>query len=94
MSRRARRSYTDEFKLQMVMLIKNGMKRQDIIRDYELTPSTLDKWLSYYQNNQSFKESDNLTDEQKEIIELKKQLKQKEMEVDILKQAALIIGKR
>ncbi|MGL5020463.1 MAG: transposase [Mycoplasmatales bacterium] len=54
MSRRARRSYTDEFKLQMVMLIKNGMKRQDIIRDYELTPSTLDKWLSYYQNNQSF----------------------------------------
>ena len=35
-----------------------------------------------------------LTEEEKEIIRLRKQLKQLEMENDILKQAALLLGKR
>ena len=42
----------------------------------------------------SFKEKDNLTPEQKELLELRKRNQQLEMENDILKQAALIFGRR
>ena len=42
----------------------------------------------------SFQTSDNLTPEQKELIALRKQNKQLQMEVDILKQAALIMGRK
>ena len=42
----------------------------------------------------SFKEKDNLTPEQKELIQLRKQNKQLLMENDILKQAALIFGRK
>ena len=46
-----------------------------------------------YQDYMS-KEKDNITDEQKELIELRKRNKQLEMENDILKQAALILGRK
>lgn len=42
----------------------------------------------------SFKEKDNLTPEQKELIQLRKQNKQLLIENDILKQAALIFGRK
>jgi transposase len=42
----------------------------------------------------SFKKKDNLTEEQAELIKLRKQVKQLEMENDILKQAALIRGRK
>ncbi len=59
-----------------------------------LTPSSLPKWVKQFNNTGSFKEKDNLTEEQKELIELRKKNKQLEMENDILKQAALIMGRR
>lgn len=43
--RRERRTYTQEFKQQMVDLLNSGKLRADIIREYELTPSSFDKWV-------------------------------------------------
>ncbi|HGZ9587127.1 TPA: transposase [Staphylococcus aureus] len=37
---RERRSFSSEFKLQMVRLYKNGKPRNEIIREYDFTPST------------------------------------------------------
>lgn len=91
---RARRKFTDEFKLQMVQLVHNGKTQGEICREYDLTSSALSTWIKNYNNSKSFKYQDNLTDSEKEITRLKKELKQKNMEVDILKQAALLIGKR
>ena len=42
----------------------------------------------------SFKEKDNRSEEEQELIQLRKKVKQLEMENDILKQAALILGRR
>ncbi|EUJ41571.1 transposase, partial [Brochothrix campestris] len=42
---RQRRTFTPEFKLQMVKLYENGKSRADIAREYDLTPSGLDKWI-------------------------------------------------
>lgn len=56
----------------MVQFYQNGKPRKDIIREYELTPSALDKWIKQSQTSGSFKEKDNLTPEQEELIRLRK----------------------
>ncbi len=94
MAKRERRTFTEDFKQQIVQLYQNGKPRKENIREYDLTPSSLDKWVSKSQKSGSFKEKDNLTDEQKELMELRKRNKQLEMENDILKQAALILGRK
>ncbi|MEK5230325.1 IS3 family transposase [Lysinibacillus sp. FSL K6-0232] len=85
MTKRERRTFTEDFKQQIVQLYQNGKPRKEIIREYDLTPSSLDKWVSQSQKSGSFKEKDNLTDEQKELMELRKRNKQLEMENDIFK---------
>lgn len=94
MTKKARRTFTSEFKEQIVQLYLNGKPRKDIIREYDLTPSSLDKWVNQSQTSGSFKEKDNLTPEEQELNKLRKEIKQLQMENDILKQAALILGRK
>lgn len=94
MAKKERRTFTPEFKQQIVQLYLNGKPRKDLIREYELTPSSLDKWVSQSQTSGSFKEKDNLSPEEKELNKLRKEVKQLQMENDILKQAALILGRK
>lgn len=92
--KRQRRTYTDEFKEQLVQLYLNGKRKCDIIREYDISSSLLDKWIKQSQTTGSFKEKDNRSDLENELIELRKRNKQLEMENDILKQAALILGRK
>ena len=69
-NKKERRTFTDEFKNQMVQLYNSGKRKSDILREYDLSPSTLDKWINQSSNSGSFKEKDNLTPKQKELIEL------------------------
>lgn len=85
MAKRERRTFTEGFKQQVVQLYQNGKPRKEIIREYDLTLSSLDKWVSQSQKSGSFKDKDNVTDEQKEWIELRRRNKQLEMENEILK---------
>jgi transposase len=89
-----RRTFTTDFKKQVVALYENGKSRQDIVSEYELTASALDRWITQFQQSGSFKEKDNRSPEELELMELRKRNKQLEMEVDILKQAALIMGRK
>lgn len=91
---RSRRTFTEDFKKQIVLLYENGKPRKDIISEYELTPSALDKWVKQSRTAGSFKEAENRTPEQMEMIKLRKLNKQLLMENDILKQAALIMGRK
>ena len=92
--RRPRRTYTDEFKNQLVQLYLNGKRKCDIVRGYDISSSLLDKWIKQATSTGSFKEKDNRSEEEQELIQLRKKVKQLEMENDILKQAALILGRR
>jgi transposase len=94
MTKRGRRTYTEEFKNQIVQLYLNDKPRQDIIREYDLTPSTFDKWVKQNQTSGSFKEKDNRSPNEAEMIKLRKEIQQLKMENDILKQAALIFGRK
>lgn len=89
-----RRTFTTEFKKQVVSLYEGGKSRQDIVREYDLTASALDRWISQYKQSGSFQEQDNRSPLETELIAYKKRNKQLEMEVDILKQAALIMGRK
>ena len=92
--RRERRNYTEDFKKQVVNLYNNGKSRSEIIREYDLTPSAFNNWIKQYNTSGSFKAKDNRSEEEQELIELRKRNRQLEMEVDILKQAALIMGRK
>ena len=78
----------------MVQLYQNGKPRKDIIREYEVTPSALDTWIKQSQTSGSLKEKDNLTPAQKELIRLRKENKQRLMENDMVKPAALLRGRK
>lgn len=94
MSRRPRREFTEEFKLQMVKLYNSGKPASEIVKEYDLTRSAFANWVQKYNKTGSFKACDNRTEEEKELIRLKKENQQLKMENDILKQAALILGQK
>jgi transposase len=89
---RDRRNFTDEFKQQMISLFNNGKPRNEIIKEYDLTPSALNNWIKRF--NSSFKIDGSRTDEEKRLLQLEKENQQLRMENDILKQAALIMGQK
>ena len=103
---RERRNYTDEFKKKIVELYNSGKPRVELVREYELTPSALSSWINKYNNSGSFKAEDNRTPEENELIKLRKEKpaitlqeykyenKRLKMENDILKQTALIMGRK
>lgn len=94
MTKRERRTFSKEFKKQIVQLHDAGKPRHEIIKEYELTPSSFDKWVRQHRNSGSFQEKDNRTPEQEELIRLRKENQKLTMENDILKQAALIMGRK
>ncbi|GEK35661.1 hypothetical protein KSI01_31940 [Kurthia sibirica] len=81
--KRTRRTFTPEFKSQLVRLYESGKPRADIIREYDLTASAFDKWVKQSQTSGSFKENDNRTPEEIELIKLRKENQRLLMENDI-----------
>ncbi len=94
MTKRKRRTFTAAFKKQVVQLYENQKPRKEILKEYDLTPSTFDRWVSQYSHSGSFKEEDNRSAEENEVIQLRKEINHLKMENDILKQAALIMGRK
>ena len=94
MNKRNRRSFTDEFKEQIVKLYQTGKKVTELSHDYEMSEQQIYRWIREYESSGSFKAADNRSDEENELIRLRKEVQQLKMENDILKQAALIMGRK
>ena len=88
------KNYTDDFKKQIVALKLNGKFTSDIAKEYQIAKSTIIKWVNDYSKSGSFKAKDNRSDEENELLRLRKENKRLMMENDILKQAALIMGQK
>lgn len=88
--------YNEDFKLRIVQMKNAGKSVPELCREFDLKSQTVYAWCNKYNSptEVSKLEGTPLTSTELENIELKKQLKQLEMENDILKQAALIIGKK
>ena len=87
--------YDENFKKQIVNIYNQGNHSlRSLSEEYKISASTINSWVRRYNNTKSFDINDNRTEEEKELIELRKRNKQLEMENDILKQAALLLGKK
>ncbi len=75
-----RRTFSSEFKLQMVRLYKNGKLKNEIIREYDLKPSIFSNSIKQHQNTGSFNHQDNLKSDEKELIKLRKEVQHLKME--------------
>ena len=92
--KRARRTFSEEQKKQLVELFNHGKPRSEIIREYDLTGSAFDRWVKRISATGSSREKDNRTIEEQELIKLRKENQQLRMENDVLKQAALIFARK
>jgi transposase len=90
----AKSVYSDEFKKQIVALYNNGKPDTSIVKEYGISRAAIYKWNREANASGSFKAKDNRTPEENELIQLRKDLQQLKMENDILKQAALIMGRK
>ena len=92
--KKERRLFSEDFKNQIFQLYVNGKSKSDIAKEYDLSPSVLNRWIKQAQSTGSFKEKDNRTPDEIELIKLRKENQQLKIENDILKQAALIMGRK
>lgn len=88
--------YTRKFKLEAISLaVEHKRKIPDVADPLEIGKSTLQKWLSHYcqeMNGQAPKTGNALTDEQRELQELRKQVKRLTMKRDILKKTSVLLA--
>ena len=86
--------YTDEFREQIVKLVTSGKSVRLIEKEYGISRTTIYAWVKKHENTGSFRDKDNRSAGETELIQLRKENKQLRMEVDLLKQAALIMARR
>ncbi len=94
-TRRARRSFTAEFKAEAVRLCKVGDRSiRRVAQDLDLTETALREWVQRADEAPGIAKPESLTTaEQDELRELRKRVKRLEMERDILKKATAFFAK-
>ena len=88
------RHFSEGLKRQIVELHNAGKPVSEIMSEYDLGRSTLGRWITRINETGSSKATDNSTPEQQRPLELEKENKRLRMEVDVLKQAALIFARK
>ena len=88
------RHFTDEFKRQIVEPINAGKPKSDVMREYDLCKSTVDRRVKARTASVSPRAADNRTPGQNRIIELERENRRLRMEVDVLEQAAPIFARK
>ncbi len=95
--KRERRHYDKEFKLMAVNLCNTGKTTREVAEDLGVIVDLVRRWKrehnQYQEGSFSGYGNANLTDDQKEIARLKKELKEAQIERDILKKAVSIFSK-
>lgn len=79
------RKYDDDYKREAVRKIHDGQSVASLSRELGVTESVLHNW-----RRQAVAQA---TDGEREVVELKRRVRELEMERDILKKAALIFGR-
>jgi transposase len=94
---KTRRKYDKEFKLMTVSLCDTGKPTTEVAKELGIRPDIVRRWRKEFKGKPlgSFPGHGNtgLTPEQQEIVNLKKQLREAELEREILKKAVSIFSK-
>ena len=93
-SRRPRRSFTDEFRTGAVRLVLDqGKTIPQVARDLDLTQSALRTWVERARADRTKGKTGLTTAEREELSRLRKENRELRMERDILKEAAVLFAK-
>jgi transposase len=65
---RVRHNFSVNFQAQMIKLDEQGKSRSKLVRQYDLTPSALDRCINQSSKSGSVKTKDNRTPEQNKLI--------------------------
>ena len=96
MTRKQRRLYTKEFKLEAIQLVHSqGGNASVVARNLGIDPNTLNRWIREVKadSEYAFPGLGNLKEPEKELYELRKELADTKMERDILKKALGMFSK-
>jgi transposase len=88
-----KKTYDDDFKRHIVELYDAGQSKAELAKAYNLHLTSVTNWIRFHKKSGSFKAKDNLTDDQKQIKQLQKELIDKQMELDVLKKAMVVMLK-
>lgn len=95
--KRERRNFDKEFKLMAVNLCLTGKESREVAQELGIRAELVRRWKreheQYQEGSFSGHGNANLTTEQKEIAKLKKELKEAQLERDILKKAVGIFSR-
>jgi transposase len=92
---RKRRSFTGEFKAEVVGLVRDGGKKiSDVVRDLELTESAVRQWIKQDEIDRGRGPAGALTTaEREELTRLRRECRQLRMEREILRKATAFFAK-
>jgi transposase len=80
---RQKRRFTPAFKKYVVQLYEKGKSRADIIRQYDVSASTLDRWIKQSQTPNSFSNEMEYTSGESNLMTLRKENLQFEVNINI-----------
>ena len=90
---RQRRSFTPEFKAEIVELVRRpGNTAASVARELELTETAVRKWVAQADIDEGRREG-LTTDEREELSRLRKENRELQRDVDILKRATAFFAK-
>jgi transposase len=86
---KVRPPYPEEFKRQMVELVRAGRTPEELSREFEPTAQSIHTWVSQYERDIGERNDGGLTTtESDELRRLRREVRQLKMERDILSKAA------
>ena len=92
--KRARRSFTDEFRAGAVRLVLDEHKTiAQVARDLDVYPSSLGKWVELERANRTNGRTGLTSAEREELARLRREVRELKMERAILKKAAAFFAK-
>jgi transposase len=82
------RFFSEEFKRQMVAMVRAGRSPEDLARDFEPTAPTIRTWVKQADLDDGVREDGLASDEREELARLRRENKRLQEEKEILKKAA------
>jgi transposase len=91
--RRERRSFTPEFKADIVRLVRAGTPAARVAREHDLVLTSVRAWVQQAEANAGERQDIVTTDEREELVRLRRENKRLREEREILKAAATFFAK-
>lgn len=85
---RGKKTYPAEFKRRMVELVRAGRSPEELGKEFEPSPNTIRNWATQADVDEGLRADGLSTAERKELRELRRKVKQLEVEREILGKAA------